>query len=363
MALSNRAVVRKLLDGLFEVPPLEVTETPRGATLEVEPDLPPLHLSTSDLRGLLRHKLPAIPGLSLIERCGVHWQGYSEFLVNLYSGDEWPAGKFLRFKVGPVGVTVGLASPAFVLLMESVYESEDDVQYGFATHETIRIFPASPDAAKDLLQQALFYLNSNYLWPVGGSASLACLYLPSDHLEPAFVRHLPDLFRSRVRSHPPLADNAPLLIFNDAITQAGEARFLMFYRVLEYFFHRAVLIDLATARYDKGISNDFLVHIARDQKELPQLTRLILGSFTPPWRKRLASFAARKRLITKPDITLLPPALYSYRNSLVHAKELELGRVTLPDPFRGDETAENWMPIVEECASRAIRRFSTTPAR
>lgn len=360
MRFSHPRSLRAAIERFFENgPPDEIRELSTGAEIAFPSVAKSLRLTRGQLRLLFQKKLPTVAGLSLIERCGVAWHNYSEIFVHISGVGEWPAHGRLRFRIGETSVEVGPPSPAAVFLLESYYEYEDFGQTGFEIYESIRLFPVAAENATNVLLQALFYLNSHYLRPGSGAAQPRYLRLPKDDEDGYDGYREPNLHRARVRNRPPLVALEPVLIFNDAVLLHGESRFLGFYRVLEYFFHRALVASVAAGRLNAALSDEALITMARTQKELPQLASLLAAILTPAEKQRLSSFAAYRRLIAKPDARLIPEALYLFRNSLVHAKEAEIGRTTLPDPFKIDEITDHWAFIAETCAVKAIRRLNS----
>jgi hypothetical protein len=364
MTSRSEAKIDQLLEELFEVRPPDIDRTVAGIQVAIGPGIRPLSLSKADLRRLTTRRLPQIPGLTLIEQCGFAWQNYAEFFVSIWAGGDLPEDHWLKFRIGSTNVTVGQASSAIGLVVGSVFLSEEENQFWFDGKETIRLYPVSPGESLDVLQQALFYLNASHLRPLRGHVVLSYLRVPSRGLEDSDLETRDVAFqRTRIRSRPSLRGVAPLLLFNQAVTLYEDTRFLGFYRVLEYFFHRAFIAEVGRARSDQSISNEDLVVLARSSKELAQLSHLCHAVLTSAGARRLAAFAARKGLMPQSTPSELPAALYAYRNSLVHAKELEISRTVLPDPYRVDTIAESWAAIAEELAARAINRLNSDPHR
>jgi hypothetical protein len=50
-------------------------------------------------------------------------------------------------------------------------------------------------------------------------------------------------------------------------------------------------------------------------------------------------------------------SLYTYRNAMVHAKEDELARSRVPDPFTPASDSRLWEWIAQYLATRCIRRL------
>ena len=138
---------------------------------------------------------------------------------------------------------------------------------------------------------------------------------------------------------------------NPAASQSGDSRFLGFYRVLEYFFYRATVKEVDRARIDPAVATDTLIELARAQRELDQLKHLLRSTMTAGEKRAIVSLTARKGLVKKATLEHVAEALYSHRNSLVHAKESELARTRLPNPLSADSHQPLWDKFAEEVAS------------
>ena len=329
----------------------------------VHEQIPALTMQARDLKGLLlRKKFPRIDGLSLIPNFGFSWKRYYEYLIYLEGWGEWPIDKPLRFRLNHTLIEVGKATAAFALLLEPIYYEKHIGQEEFMEFSTIRLIHADKTEVYSLLQEALYYLNSDYLKHIQGVAVLKRLYTDSDIVYgPPRNRSLL-LTRSRVRTRARHRAVAPLALFNDAASNWGEQRFLGFYRVLEYFFHRSVLDQVARARYNQSMTEEEIVELARTQRELPQLINLINTLLTNSEKNTLIGFTTRRKVITIPKISTLEEALYQFRNGLVHAKEAEIRRAQLPDPFAESTLIETWNQVAETLAASAIKRLNQSTA-
>jgi hypothetical protein len=302
--------------------------------------------------------LPHIPGLTFFPHCGFHWDRVAEFLIHLDGWGHWPEDCSLSFKIGPATVNVGLVTSAFVLLMEPIYGDEDVGQTDFIEFSSVRLDGVTAKEAPVYLSRALFYLNSDYLRPLRTSVSVWHLIAPDDDFWGVPLEYAAKVGRARVLRRADFRANEPLCLYNYACSSHGEASFLGFYRVLEYFFLKALELDVQIARNNPSVGTRDLIAIARTQGELPHLERLLAMVMTPSQKRRLAEYAVRRGLIDTADFATLVRSMYAFRNGLVHAKEFEIHRTYVPDPLQENSTVDSWTYIARESATAVIRRLN-----
>jgi len=318
----------------------------------------PIVLNRLALEQLRENKyFPSHPDLVLVPHCGITMGEYAEFLVDIEGFAGWPASEPLRFRLGATNVRVGDISPALALLLEPIYQSDDHLQMEFAEgYTTIQLDnSASPQVDAQL---ALFYLNADYLKPFRAAARIWHLADPKDPeaYPPAVDPDRMSRRRSRSRERLPLAE--PIALFNAAAANFGEAKFLGFYRVLEFFFARGSLAEFGRRRRDLGVSDAQLLRDAKLDKELPQLKMLLASVLTAADQRSLCRYARHHGFTTDDSLESLAEALYRQRNSIVHAKEAEMRRTAVPNPFQSDSVHGAWEWVVEVAAAHAIRRLS-----
>jgi hypothetical protein len=314
-------------------------------------------LTATHIASLRNHTFPNIRGLSRVPDCGIETTGYAEYLLSFDGWGSWPADAPLRFKVGDVFVRIGRISPALALFCEEIYRSSDYMQKGFfESYSSLQIEGSTKP--RDDASVALFYLNADYLRPLKSSARIQHLVDPSGP-DPFPVTGKPsDILRRRVRVRKRIDALPAIALFNAAATEWGEARFLGFYRVLEFFFHRGALRDFGRMRRDPNISDETLLASSRLEKELPQLKALLRSALTAAESHNFVEFVGRHHLGIPKSIDEVSVALYGYRNTIVHAKESEIDRAVIPLPFATSSSAASWSWVVETIAERAIRRLT-----
>jgi hypothetical protein len=349
-----------LESGSFDLPhDWEITDNSVRITLG--PGSPPLTLSSRHIASLRQRRLPRIRGLTQVRHCGLEIGTYGEYLIYVEGWRGWPVGEHLRFKVGNASVQAGPISLGSALLLESLYKSDDFVQEEFSRYASLQVTGARSPRAHAL--QALFHLNSDYLRPFKLSASVLHLLDPNEPYPFPDVDSYGALVRKRVRTRPRLDAAEAMCLFVHAAAESGDARFLGFYRVLEFFFARGALAEFGRLRRDSRISDADLLLQSRLEKELPQLKALVRSTLTAAETRKLTAFVRHHKLAAVNGIDDVATALYAYRNGLVHAKESEIERTSIPSPFEAASERGPWAWVAELVADRAIRRLSALSSR
>ena len=121
---------------------------------------------------------------------------------------------------------------------------------------------------------------------------------------------------------------------------------------------RAILANIEILRNDPSANAQDILDSAFARNEEQQLRNLIANILTPSQKKKLFEYAKTQNLIKDAKLNDFVAGLYTSRNSLVHAKEKQLQKTTLPDPFMVNSNIKKWTYIVAVCAERAIRQLS-----
>ena len=232
-----------------------------------------VRFGAAQLRSLKAGKFPSGLDLSLVPNCGLEGNGYAEYLIDVDGWGSWPTSTPLRFKLGDALIQAGSLSPLMAMICESLFRSDDYFQSDFAEgYASLRIEGSISPRADALV--ALFYLNADYLPPIKSAAGIRQLIDPNNPDIPKESGTPEKLVRRRVRVRDRIADAEPIALFNQAAMEGGDARFLGFYRVLEFFFKRGAMAEYAIMRRDPTITDDALLASSRTEKELPQLQAL-----------------------------------------------------------------------------------------
>lgn len=129
--------------------------------------------------------------------------------------------------------------------------------------------------------------------------------------------------------------------------------------MLKFFTNRSAISSIDKMRRDQAVpSSDILKFIvAKNEESL--LIQLVHNVLTSSQKEKLTSHAHRNRLLTDTAPAALAKALYTFRNSVIHAKEVEIAKTMAPDPFRESEPFEKWTYIVRFIAERSIIKLNT----
>lgn len=327
-----------------------------------------LELSNKDLASLsLGEKIIKI-GFSHLKHYGFTYRNYGEISIIVVPSDytytlegtEWLA-KPLKFKIHNKLFEVGSASPLFVLLNEPIYRNRD-WQYDFQNFTTIKIIDTNNNEIKADSIKALFYLNSYYLKNIGHIAKIQ--HMKINHNEDLdlwsdeYYNRFKKLDRIRIKTRNDFTSVEPLLLYNQAQIFHSDEKFLYLYRILEFFMNRARIQKVAEVRLDNNFSDNELIDIIEKNNEEKLLSNLLTEALNSNKKKRMASYAFNKKLIKIDDYKILSKALYNYRNSIVHAKEKEINKIRLPDPFKQIEEINPWIKIIDEISLNCINRYN-----
>jgi len=105
--------------------------------------------------------LTGISGLDYYYDCGFSYYKYAEFFISFGDiyGPKWPEKESLYFRIGGVGVSVGISSPYMSLLLEPYYQESDFGQYHFASEfASIKLFWVPIGDIDKYVHNVLFYL-------------------------------------------------------------------------------------------------------------------------------------------------------------------------------------------------------------
>lgn len=325
-------------------------------TLDFGENTPALTFGSQQVQRWQGYDLPEHSQLTHVADCGVETDGYAEYLVDLDHIGQWPRDEPLRFRIGSTLVQLGSISPALALILEPYYKVPYNYQREFAEHlSSISVFASS--SPRDDALQALFYLNADYLAPSKASARIFHLLNPGD-IEDAPEFDIVSAGRKRIRKRPRIQSTAPVKLFLAAASDYSEFRFLSHYRVLEFYFSRARQTEFSRARKDPSVADAELFKRVKDERgELPQLLSVVRSALTSAEASAVMRYVTRHGLAACKSLNEVASALYAHRNALVHAKEDELARSRVPDPFDPSNHSHGWEWIAEYLAIRCIRRL------
>ena len=311
-----------------------------------------------------------IPSFKYLDSYGIKFKRYFEICISISHHEytffevdnEWRTAP-LKFKIGESQFEVSPISNLMVLFTEPIYSDNNSAHYEFGRFASIKCSLGEGLNYQEEFCKALFYLNSYYLKSTGFYASLLRLELDfDDPLDIFYENDIEDIFQTVTRKRNLKRKNfksiEPLNLYNDASSKLGEQRFLMLYRILEFFISRAIHRKIANLRYDSSKSEEYILDSISFRSEEQQLSNLMKESLTLNLKSKLKEFCYRNNLIESNNFNLVSIALYAYRNSLVHAKESEIARTNFPNPFENYEDINSWIFVVDEIARRCIKKYN-----
>lgn len=284
----------------------------------------------------------------------------SSFLYELYGSNT---SIDLSFKIGSSYIEINCVSKICKLLLESYYSKylEYIADRGLGEYfYTIKIYDTPIEQHKKLLLKALYYLNSHYLQKTGSFVTIYNV-LPEDfdNLIDYADNNVVMVERKRTLSRKDFISIEPIIFFNHASTQNKENCFLGFYRILEFFFYRALENELKKHRFDSAISEKSIIQTIQKKDERSLLFALLNNTLTSAEKRKIVSFLINKSIIEKDSFEYFCNRLYDYRNSLVHSKEYQIDTTNLPDLFNERKEYEIWNYVIRNIAKICISRLNT----
>lgn len=317
---------------------------------------------------LIEYKIPSnLKGFKYYEDYGFSLNNYGEFFLGsdeifLYELYGEVSNIDLKFKLGEYLVEFSRASEISELLVEPFYSQKNESIADRGLNEyfyTLKIFNTPQEIQKDYLIKSLYYLNSHYLKPSG--RPLMVYHIKDDHFDNRddTIENLPEIRRARIRKRKDFISMEPLFLYSDAMNQKSESQFLGFYRVLEFFFNRALEKKVSILRYDNNMNEQSLINLIQQKNEKNGLYNLIDLISTKAEINSYLNYLHSNALIGSPTLKSFIEKLYDFRNSLVHSKETQSEKIHLPDIFGENNELTIWNSIVKQLATAVINRLNT----
>lgn len=326
-----------------------------------------LKLSNNDLQKLSKAKKFKKPRFYFIDHCGFQYSDFGEICITVFrpeysfidEAQEWYA-KPLKFKISTKLFNIGPASPLFVLINEPIYR-DSDLQYDFQNFATIKVSKTNIKDIKDDIIKAMYYLNSFYLKPIGFVAKIYQMKIDYDAIK-LWDIEVDDIFkklnRVRTRTRFDFISLQPLNLYNKAQLLNSDEKFLLLYRILEFFMDRARIRKISDIRFNKNVSDILLIKTIDKKNEEMLLQNLLNEALSINQKKRISRFAFYSKLISEDNYQFLSTALYKYRNSIVHAKEQQILDTKIPNPFDLTNEPQSWIYIVDDIVQKCIRKYN-----
>jgi len=271
----------------------------------------------------------------------------------------------LKFKIGKAYVEFNPISSICDLLMNPYYTNKAYyLERGLSEYfYTLKIHNLPSSEHKNLIIKALYYLNTHYLKKTNSTLTIIHL-IPEDYdiIEDNEVAGINEVekkyLRKRTLVRKDFINIEPIILFLNASTLPDENAFLGFYRVIEFFFNRALEQELEQLRKNDEISVKEIIKIIQNKDERSLITNLLNKVLTKYDKKRLIEYLRHKKLIFSDKFSKFSNTLYEYRNSLVHSKEAQIDKVDLPDLFQDKLYYLYWNYTIKYIAEACIKRLN-----
>lgn len=315
-------------------------------------------------------KADAIQSFKYLDSHGIKFKNYYEICLSISHNsftffedtNDWRTSP-LRFIIDKSQFEISPISSLMVLLTEPIYSDNNSAHYDFHNFASIKFALGKGLDYKTEFCKALYYLNSFYLKPIGFYATLMHLELNYDYsLEILTENGVSDIFKKVSRKNNSKRKDfdriEPLNLYNESVRKSGEQRFLLLYRILEFFIKRSIVNRISDIRYDRNISADEILTTLNFRNEEQHIKNLLEDILTEKNKKKISKYCSQNVLIDADDFISVSTALYKYRNSLVHAKETEINKTMFPNPFEQVDEVNKWIYVVDEIALMCIKKYN-----
>ncbi len=309
-----------------------------------------------------------VANFEYLSNFGIRYKRYYEICIEIlhpyYRGYDRKAWEKcpLKFQIDSTRVEVGGMSKLFFAVVKHGSFISLTNQQGEIKYPTIKILLGEGKDYQEEVIKILFYLNTYYFKNTQFKAKLRDLYLFENFLNEYNDSDPYDIcsekLREMGREERDFISVEPLILWYNACVEEGVQKFLSLYRILEFFMQRAILNTIRMVRYDTDISEQSLYKIFNLRYEEKQLANLIEDVLDEECKRRIANLLIRGKLTSKGDTSNISSLLYNFRNSLVHAKENELDKTKLPNPFEVDNFVDQWIRVVEIIAFECIQKYN-----
>jgi len=290
--------------------------------------------------------------------------GQANYLYDIY-GDATEID--IKFKIENVLIEFSHISSICDLLMNPFYSTIAHwLERGLGEYfYTLKIFNAPLDEHKNLIIKALYYINTHYLKKINVPLSIFHLiplgyedFDESEFQDDNNTNKEEKYLRKRIRKRKDFISIEPLILFIHASNLFDENKFMGFYRVVEFFFNRALERELENLRFDKNIAESEIIKKIQNRDEKSLLENLLNRVLTKSDKMKVMDFLNHKGILSSKDFPKFCKSLYEYRNSLVHSKEIQILKADLPDLFNEKQHYSYWNFMIKYIAEACIKRLN-----
>lgn len=283
------------------------------------------------------------PQLTFHGDYGYSLGSFSEFFVH---GGREPNPRF--FKMGAIEGSFGKLTPLAQLLF--LANHDDDALGELESYETVRLLGCTKDTAESAIISAILFLERE--------TGLRCGLITAGQVEwPDEEEYDAEERTFEVSSA--FSDVEPLrMLLRGRQERDPDYGFLQLYRVLEFFSVLTSEAKVEQMRGDRGLSTRQLLlelHALIGRDEKIALGRLLAQIADAALLQR----ARDAGLIGETTANALTNAIYTFRNSVVHAKADQQAHLFSESVFLNESKAAAWRQICEDLAWKAMTAFGT----
>jgi hypothetical protein len=305
--------------------------------------------STTELLG----DLP-ISALTTYGSAGISVQTVAEFVLNM---DHLLSGDFeTAFSIGGIDVSVGpISATLWHTFQDQTYIANYRDSYDGSGLPLLSILLVGVNSTNclDYLDKAVFKLGLSEEWSYDGERIFGWPEIGFREEDPI---HFPEGPEEIDYGDGDFRHSEPLNFINAAMrARSSEERFILLFRVLEYFSTMAVL-DLIKQTVKVSTPDEELYKQARKLlgfKEEAQIARLIGDVCT----NDIYDLAVKSGIVTISDADALAKELYERRNSIAHGKR-HRGPLALLPRFLGEESIDPEGQVMLLLCLKSIDRWS-----
>lgn len=269
---------------------------------------------------------------------------YTEFFVLPEYGNSADTGVAY---VESVEITLGEVTPLGYHLFAGEFDESYHADWSYVL--SLRILGAPAEQAESLLLTGLglFEMEANV------RLDLMSFEIP-DAIDVDW-QESPDARHHDLRLPRPVSDIEPLRLFQRGLSESqSTSAFLHFYRVLEFYSIIQLQDSVSGLRWDRDLTaKEFLKRVAgvidRDERNL---LGMLLSKLAD---SGVLNAAKSKGLIEAASVEALCSAIYSFRNSVVHAKYDQRASITVESPFEINDAAKEWSLLCKRLAWNAMK--------
>lgn len=331
-----------------------------------------LKLSREQLIQIVNGEKATILGLDYLNDYGIQINSYAELFIEsvhddlsslLFFGNEELDLSFLMDKVE---INVSRVSNILSFILNGFYSKRYYHVLDRGLQEnyfSLKLKNINKDNYKKYAQEALFYINSDYIKKIINPMKF--YRLDPDYIDPLLSDDneeikidISSVNRKRILSRPSFKNLELIQLYNYALTLDKYNKFINIYRIIEFYYPTARNLYLDKYRQDSQLTNEMLIKAIDRESELKNLQLILELLLTEAEKKHLIELYFSKKFIKEKNLEKFAVSLYQYRNSIVHSKSTQINTTIFQDPFTEDSEIASRNYSVEYIAKKIIKRFN-----